>query len=202
MNINKLYRFSRKLRAYFYIYWNRLFFLSSGVKFGRNMHVYNKFYLQKSTSAKISIGNNFEFSSGEAFNPLCRNIRGCIYASKNACIHIGNNVGISSACIWASEGIIIKNNVKIGGGSILIDTDAHSLDYMQRRHYSTDLSNTKSCAIVIEDDVLIGTNCIILKGVTIGAHSIIGAGSVVTKSIPSDCIAAGNPAKIVKHLIM
>ena len=54
--------------------------------------------------------------------------------------------------------------------------------------------------IIIEDDVLIGTNCIVLKGVRIGARSIIGAGSIVTKDIPSDCIAAGNPAIIIKNL--
>lgn len=57
-----------------------------------------------------------------------------------------------------------------------------------------------SSPIIIEDDVFIGMNCLILKGVTIGARSIIAAGSVVTKSIPSDCIAAGNPAKVIKHL--
>ena len=54
--------------------------------------------------------------------------------------------------------------------------------------------------IVIEDDVLIGTRCIILKGVTIGARSIIGSGSVVVKSIPADCIAAGNPCKIIRYI--
>lgn len=52
---------------------------------------------------------------------------------------------------------------------------------------------------MIGDDVFIGTNCIILKGVTIGARSIIAAGSVVTKSIPADCIAGGNPAKIIRR---
>lgn len=51
---------------------------------------------------------------------------------------------------------------------------------------------------MIEDDVLIGTRCIIFKGVTIGARSVIGSGSVVTKSMPSDCIAAGNPCKVIK----
>ena len=54
--------------------------------------------------------------------------------------------------------------------------------------------------IVIEDDVMIGTRCIILKGVTIGARSVIAAGSIVTKSIPADCIAGGNPAKVIKTL--
>ena len=54
--------------------------------------------------------------------------------------------------------------------------------------------------MVIEDDAFIGMNCIILKGVTIGARSIVAAGSVVTKSIPADCVAGGNPAKVIKYL--
>ena len=52
----------------------------------------------------------------------------------------------------------------------------------------------------IYNDVLIGTRCIILKGVTIGARSIIGSGSVVVKTIPADCIAAGNPCKVIKYI--
>ena len=54
-----------------------------------------------------------------------------------------------------------------------------------------------SASIVIEDDVWVGAHSIILKGVTIGARSIIGAGSVVTKSIPADCVAAGNPCRVI-----
>ena len=53
---------------------------------------------------------------------------------------------------------------------------------------------------VIEDDVWVGAHSIILKGVTIGARSIIGAGSVVTKNIPPDCVAAGNPCRVIKSL--
>lgn len=59
---------------------------------------------------------------------------------------------------------------------------------------------TKSAPVVIEDDVWVGAHCIILKGVTIGARSVIGAGSVVTKSIPADCVAAGNPCRVIKNL--
>lgn len=66
---------------------------------------------------------------------------------------------------------------------------------------SIDSATANSAPIIIEDDVMIGTRCIILKGVIIGARSIIAAGSVVTKSIPADCIAAGNPAKVIKQRI-
>ena len=88
-----------------------------------------------------------------------------------------------------------------------MDTDAHNLDYKVRRSreiahngISIDSLTANSKPIIIEKDVLIGTRCIILKGVTIGERSIIGSGSVVTKSIPSDCIAAGNPCKVIKML--
>ncbi|MCH4017747.1 MAG: hypothetical protein LKE74_04740 [Prevotella sp.] len=56
----------------------------------------------------------------------------------------------------------------------------------------------KKQPIVIGNDVWLGANCLILKGVTIGARTIIGAGSVVTKDIPADCIAAGNPCEVIK----
>lgn len=80
---------------------------------------------------------------------------------------------------------------------LMTDTDAHPMDYIARRNGSED---TKSAPIVIEDDAWIGAQCIILKGVTIGARSIIGAGSIVTRSIPSDCVAAGNPCKVIRKL--
>ncbi len=84
---------------------------------------------------------------------------------------------------------------------MIMDTDAHQIDYLARRRGRSDKSSIiKSAPISIEDDVWIGANSIILKGVTIGARSIIGAGSVVTKSIPADCIAAGNPCKIIRQI--
>lgn len=207
LNIYKLPRLPRKLRKIFYTYWNRIFFRINKIKFGANMLVYNQVYLLKHPTANITIGDNFIFTSGEAFNPLCRNIRGCIYANENSTIKIGDNVGISSACLWAKEKIEIGNNVKIGGDCILMDTDAHSLDFrirnskqMHENGQSLDTFLANSKPIFIEDDVLIGTRCIILKGVTIGARSIIGSGSIVTKNIPNDCIAAGNPCRVIKFI--
>ena len=74
------------------------------------------------------------------------------------------------------------------------------MNYLHRRDLSVDKLHKVDSEVIIEDDVFIGMNTIILKGVTIGARSIIGAGSVITKSIPSDCIAAGNPAKVIKRI--
>ena len=82
----------------------------------------------------------------------------------------------------------------------MIDTDSHNIDYKIRRGQWTDWGVSKP--IVIEDDVFIGVNCIILKGVTIGARSIVAAGTVVTKSFPADCIIGGNPAKIIRRICL
>lgn len=169
-----------------------------GVHCGENCTIHGKIFIKLFPTAKCYIGNNFYFSSGWNINALCTNKQGALYAIDNAEIIIGNNVGMSSTVIWAHEKIEIKNNVKIGGNCIIIDTDSHSLDYIRRRDSNTDWGIAKP--IVIEDDVLLGANTIVLKGVTIGARTVVGAGSVVTKSLPSDCIAGGNPAKVIRYI--
>ena len=179
---------------------NRLYFKSLNIEFGNNMRVCNRLPIIMKGSASISIGESFTFSSGGFYNPLSRNIKGTIEIENGAKISIGNNVGISSSCLWIYEYLLIGNNVKIGGDCILLDSDCHSLKYIERRSGKTDRVNASKAGIEIGDDVLIGTRCIILKGVKIGDRSIIGSGSVVTKSIPSDCIAAGNPCKVIRKI--
>ena len=125
---------------------------------------------------------------------------GVINVNSHALLKIGDHVGVSSAVIWVHKSLRIGNYVKIGANTIIMDSDAHSLNYLDRRHHATDMKGKKDSGIFIGDDVLIGANSIILKGVSIGDRSIIGAGSVVTCSIPEDCIAAGNPAKIIKRI--
>ncbi|MDC2614248.1 MULTISPECIES: acyltransferase [Bacteroides] len=191
----------------FHIQWNKIKFWMNDIEFGAGMKVYNVIYLSKHTEAQMTIGQNLVITSGESFNPLCRNIRASICLEyPTSVIEIGDDTGLSSPCVWAKERITIGSRVKVGGDCILMDSDAHNLDYRIRAskeqigQISKDALTAKTAPIVIEDDVLIGTRCIILKGVTIGARSVIGGGSVVTKSIPPDCIAAGNPCKVIKFI--
>ena len=191
------------MKRFIYIYFiliNYFRFKLIGIKYGNGLRVYNWIYLKVNKEASVTIGNNFCFSSGGGINALSRNICGQICVGKGASLSIGNNVGVSSACIWVKEKVKIGNNVLIGGDSIIIDTDAHQIEWQKRLDKENDYALSKSKPIIIEDDVMIGTRSIILKGVTIGAHSVIGAGSVVCKDIPANCIAAGNPCKVVREL--
>lgn len=152
--------------------------------------------------AEIVIGDFFAINSGDNINPLCANVRSSIYVANGAKLKIGDWSGISGGCIWATDSITVGNHVNIGANCVIMDGDIHNMDWRVRR---TDRISPipipfEHKPIVIEDDVWLGTGSIVLKGVTIGARSIIGAGSVVTKDIPSDCIAAGNPCKVIRRL--
>ena len=108
---------------------------------------------------------------------------------------IGNNTWIGGECkIYTGKaGIIIGNNVSIAFGNIFL-TNNHN--YKSKKLIPFDEINYSS-PIEIEDCVWIGAGCIILGGIKIGKGAIIGAGSVLTKSVPECAIVAGNPAKII-----
>lgn len=167
---------------------------------GKHCIIHGSVRLSLGQKVVIRIGENFCFLSGRTLNPLSRNLRGSICVNNDARLVIGDNVSVSSVTLWSHQGITIGNHVDIGANTIIMDSDAHSLDYRDRRNIEQDMAHKKNAPIVIGNDVLIGANCIILKGVTIGDRTVVGAGAVVTKSIPNDCIAAGNPAKIIKDM--
>ena len=204
----KALRFCSKICSSLYIGWNKIYFFLNNIKYGKNFRVFNHLYLKIHVGALVQIGNNCTIMSGAGLNPLSRNIKTCIYVGKKATLKLGNDVGISSSTLWVKESVSIGNSVAIGADCIIMDTDAHNLDWKIRcseetNEYgeSVDMVTAASAPIVIEDNVLVGARCIILKGVTIGARSIIGSGSIVTKDISSDCIAAGNPCKVIKSIV-
>lgn len=166
---------------------------------GKKSNIKYSVVLKFGTSSIIVIGDYFTLFSGSKLNPLSKNLQSCLQVNDGAKLLIGNNVGISSSTIWVHKSVSIGNNVTIGANSTIIDSDCHSLNYKDRGTAKDMLCKIDE-PILIEDDVLIGMQSIILKGVTIGARSVIGAGSVVTKNIPSDVIAAGNPCRVIKNI--
>ena len=93
--------------------------------------------------------------------------------------------------------VTIGNNVLIGP-NVVISSATHNIDYRIRN--KDNHMDIGGAPVVIEDNVWIGANVTVMPGVTIGKHSVIAAGSVVTTDIPPDTMAAGVPAKIIKKL--
>jgi acetyltransferase-like isoleucine patch superfamily enzyme len=110
---------------------------------------------------------------------------------------MGHHFGMTGGSIVCEEQITIGDRVIVGCNTIITDTDFHPLQPAVRRERPIDGA---TAPIFIEDDVFIGMNALILKGVTLGAGCIVGAGSVVTKNVPPNTIVGGNPAKIIRRL--
>lgn len=145
----------------------------------------------------LQLGESVKFNCSLKSNLVGLTKTCTLAVSRNAYLEIGDYSGLSGISIFCSKKIILGKYVNAGGNVSIWDTDFHPLDFEARRIH--DNSKIASAPIHIEDDVFIGANSIILKGVTIGARSIIGAGSIVTRSIPSDQIWAGNPARFIKE---
>lgn len=167
------------------------------VQLGQNVKFYGPIHLRIAKTASVLIGDNVIFRSSTAYNFVGINHPVSIYVDEHAVLEIGKDCGFSGNSIFASDNIKIGMNCNFGGNANIWDTDFHPLDFEARRRH--DVSKIASAPIHIENDVFIGANSIILKGVTIGVRSIIGAGSVVTRSIPSDQVWAGNPARFIKE---
>ncbi|ERB67177.1 acyltransferase [Vibrio coralliilyticus OCN008] len=108
-------------------------------------------------------------------------------------IEIGNSCVLQGTSICSYQEIKIGNNVIFGPNVVIMDCSGHSL---ANRGHANELDSLEAKPVTIGNDVWVGYGCIILPGVHIGDGAVIGAGSVVTKSVPSYCLAAGNPCNI------
>ncbi|WEO77983.1 acyltransferase [Cryobacterium sp. SO2] len=117
----------------------------------------------------------------------------------NAVIRIGDDTGLTSATVSSAQQISIGARVLIGAGVLITDSDHHVVlpPSTVSRRYLGPPTPRESDRVLIENDVFLGARSIVLKGVTIGEGSVIGAGSVVASSIPPWSIAAGNPCRVI-----
>ena len=133
-------------------------------------------------NATLLINNNFKIYSGAK-----------IYINKNAELILGSGYINHNANISCFEKIVIGNNVSISENVVIRDSDNHEI---------IGSKGFKTKPIVIGDNVWIGLNVIILKGVKIGNGAVIAAGSVVTKDVLPNTLVGGMPAKIIKEKIV
>jgi len=158
--------------------------------YGCNCRIYNL-----NSKCKVVIGDYVKLD-GTIF---C-NARGSITIGEYTVIRTGsvinadNNISIGKYCFLSKDVIIYDNN----GHPTNVELRRKQL--LNLHHTPIDNYQGINAPVVIENDVWIGNRAIILKGVTIGQGAIIGAGAVVTKNVPPNTIAAGNPAKVVKKI--
>lgn len=149
----------------------------SRIAFGRNISIISDTY-------RASASSLYAPTKIQTFNRTAR-------------IEIGDNVGMNGASIVARSCCIkIGSNTMLAPNVVVMDSDFHAAWPPENRNCPSD--NDRD--VTIGENVWLGLGVIVLKGVAIGNNSIVGAGSIVTRNIPANVVAAGNPAAIVKQL--
>lgn len=159
-----------------------------------------KIYLRKCTSigkmvsinGKPIIENKGQIILDDNVRLWSNIVQSKLYTGSNGQLIVGNNSRLNGVHIDARELVKIGKNVRIAPYTIILDSDFHDI----KDHFT----DGPSKPVIIEDDVWLATRCTVLKGVTIGKGSVVAAGAVVTKDVPSNCVVAGVPARVIKRL--
>ena len=176
----------------------RFLFAFYDIPWGRSWRLYGAPIIQKHCRSMMSFGSGMQLRSSLRSNPMAPN-HPVVLATwgEGACLEIGDNFRMTGGNLFSASRIVIGDNVVIGANTTIVDTDFHFTDFIQRWAKP---SEGKTTEVAIEDNVFIGMNCLVLKGVRIGKGSTVGAGSVVTESVPPYVIVAGNPARVISPL--
>ena len=155
---------------------------------------------------------------GKAKVPFSVRLRGRVRLSGSGKIVLGEGVSFNGTVVPIELVTYESGRIEIGahtfinyGSSIAARTSVKIGSYCHLGHYMFVMDNNQhdvvrhwelppSDPVVIEDNVWIGSKVVILPGVRIGSGAVIGAGSIVTKDVPPRCVAAGNPARVLRHL--
>lgn len=186
--------------------WFKIIMWLTKVKYGKNLLLKGVPVIFNKGGAELTIGERVTIKSSFLSNLVGLYSRTIIVTRvPGAYIHIGNNVGISGATIYARKGIEIGDNTAIGGNVKILDNDFHPIEVEERNRLlanpnggNTDRVSARP--IKIGKNCFIGCNAIILKGSVLGDGCVVGAGAVVAGKFEDNCVIAGNPAKVIKKL--
>lgn len=173
-----------------------LMFIRADYERGLTIDGLVRFRCQRSGS--IRIGRCCSINSRFGSNLVGRTTPAILQCLGDGNISIGDYVGLSFPVISSRVSVSIGDYTKIGGNVRIFDHNFHSVDWRDRQSGALDQKGIRSAPVKIGENVFIGANAIILKGVTIGDGAIVGAASVVTHDVPAGEVWAGNPCRKVR----
>lgn len=144
-------------------------------------------------AGSIRLGRNVSLLAGHRTNRVGMTGPVIVETLNEGEIEIGNHSGGSAVVISSLAKVTIGQQVRLGGNVRIFDHDYHPLN-AELRKSSNDWEDVAARPVRIGNDVFVGTNAMILKGVTVGDRAIVAAGSVVTRDVPADEVWGGNPA--------
>ena len=169
-----------------------------GISWGKGWKIFGRPIIQKHRGSRITLGDGLYLRSWSWSNPLAPTAPVVLSTRRvDAVIDIGTDCGFTGTTLVAATRIAIGDRVLVGGNASIVDFDFHPLTPEGRAEA---INAGAAAPIVIEDDVFVGMEALILKGVTIGEGAVVGAGAVVTQDVPPRTVVAGNPATVVRTL--
>ena len=169
--------------------------ISGSVRVGRDTRVQWRYLSRLRQGNRLVIGDQSIFNANVSFD------------AQGGKIIVGDRSYVGRSHLVCHSHIDIGSDVIISWGVTIVDHNSHSVNWSGRSadvlEWAKGIKNwceVKRSPVVIKDKVWIGFNAIILKGVTVGEGAVIGAGSVVIKDVPAYCVAAGNPARVIREL--
>ena len=171
-----------------------------GAQYGKAFHTTGKCSFKLRREGSIVLGNRVSLLAGWRSNRAGLTTPVLLETLGEGIIRIGDDSGGSAVVISSRSGVTIGKHVCLGANVRIYDHDFHPLDSGKRRlSRNEQAANVRSEPVILGDDVFVGANAIILKGVTIGDRSIVAAGAVVFRGqYPEDCIITENQVPLIK----
>lgn len=189
--LHKFFKYCSKIKTYYSWYYIRRKFKSVG----KNSFIEKNFIV---LNPKFMILGSNVYANEQFRIEAYDNYQNYYY---NPLITIGNNTAFGYRChIGCINKIEIGENVLFGSNVVVIDHSHGEIKLSELKEIVIKRKLYSKGPVIIGNNVWVGENVAVLANVIIGDNSIIGANSVVTHDIPSNCIAAGNPAKVIKNL--
>lgn len=175
----------------------RILFKLNGVRCGGRLRAVGIPSVNVSLGGRAEIGESFYVRTGVGATEV-GSVGTRIRVGRNGVLTIGDRVGLSNATIVCEESVMIGDDVFVGGGVQIFDTNFHSTDAVVRTSGRETRADVRTLPVRIGSRAFLGANAIVCKGVSVGDGAVVAAGSVVVRDVPAGEVWGGNPAGKVR----